>query len=115
MIPGCRDTLFSGRAGESGGSRDPFDFDTLPDISIVLPIDGSAVRLAVAQRILRDDELLNVHRSLDDLIGLGVAIITLDWKFRRVAIGAEDLERAVCAKGGCFGSGVFRHGDFQVV
>ena len=42
----------------------------------------SAVRLSVTERILRDNELLNVPRSFDDLIRLGVAIITLHRKFR---------------------------------
>ena len=57
-----------------------------PDVMAVSPIG-----FAVTQRVLADDELLNVYRALDDLIGLGIAIIAFHGKLRRVTVGAKNF------------------------
>jgi hypothetical protein len=40
-----------------------------------------SIRLLKTQRVLGDDHFLDVRRAFDDLVGLGVAVVTFDWKF----------------------------------
>src|SRR5262245_35019554 len=72
------------------------------------------VRLPVAQRVLRDNQLLNVRGALDNLIRLRVAQIALDRKLGRVAVRAENAQRRVGGECGRFRRGVFRDGHFEV-
>src|SRR3989338_11207920 len=74
-----------------------------------------SVRLSVAQRILGDDELLDIRRSLNDLVGLRVTQITLHGKLRRVAVGPEDLQGRVRVKGDGLGRRVLRYRGLQGV
>src|ERR1043166_625120 len=74
-----------------------------------------AVRLPVAQRVLRDNQLLNVRGALDNLIRLRVAQIALDRKLGRIAVRAENAERCVGGERRRFCGGVFRDGHLEVV
>src|SRR5262249_51171431 len=74
-----------------------------------------AVRLPVAQRVLRDNQLLNVRGALDNLIRLRVAQIALDRKLGRVTVGAENAQRRVGGERGRFRRGIFRDRHFEVV
>ena len=64
--------------------------------------------------ILSYRQELDLRRG-DDLIRLGVAIIALDGKFRRVSIGAKNLQRAVGAKSRGFGGRILGDGNFEIV
>ena len=77
--------LFSGTADDAMLQRIylfSVDFDVVPIMSNTVTNRCSAVRPSVTQRILRDNEFLNVPRPFDDLIRFGVTIITLHRKFR---------------------------------
>lgn len=54
-----------------------------------------SIRVPVSQRVLGDDHFLNVRSALDDLIGLGVAVVALHRKLRGIAVGAENFHRRV--------------------
>src|SRR3990172_10394251 len=87
----------------------------LGDIGLLRWANFSSVGVPVAQSVLGDNELLNIHRPLDDLISFGVAIVALHGKFRGIAVSAEYLERTVRAKSRRLAAGGFRHRDFPVV